>query len=70
MKNNTAKVWKVYDALVENGEALTAKQIRSRYGAGNPYQIIASLRNMGFEIGLNQTTNSKGESRNKYSYVA
>ena len=34
----------------QNGEELTAKQIRSRFGAGNPASIVQSLRFRGFAI--------------------
>ena len=48
------------------GEELTAKQIRSRFGAGNPASVIQSLRFRGFAIFSNSRTNSKGDVKNFY----
>ena len=53
-------------AALQNGEELTAAQIRSRFGAGNPHEVIRSLREKGFAIYLNERTNSKGEVTAKY----
>ena len=50
----------------QNGEELTAKQIRSRFGAGNPASIVQSLRFRGFAIYSNARTNSKGDVKNFY----
>jgi ribonucleotide monophosphatase NagD (HAD superfamily) len=49
-----------------NGDELTAAQIRTRFGAGNPGQIISSLREQGHAIYLNDSKNSKGETLSKY----
>lgn len=49
-----------------NGDKLTAKQIASRFGAGNPHEIVRSLRSKGYAIYLNEHTNSKGHVTNKY----
>jgi hypothetical protein len=53
-------------AALKNGEELTAAQIRSRFSAGNPHDIIRSLRSAGHAIYLNERTNSKGEVTQKY----
>jgi len=53
-------------AALQNGEELTAAQIRSRFGAGNPHEVIRSLRESGYAIYLNERTNSKGEVTLKY----
>ena len=53
-------------AALQNGEELTAAQIRSRFGAGNPHEVIRSLREEGYAIYLNERTNSKGEVTHKY----
>ena len=53
-------------AALQNGEELTAAQIRSRFGAGNPHEVIRSLREEGYAIYLNERTNSKGEVTQKY----
>ena len=53
-------------AALQNGDELTAAQIRSRFGAGNPHEVIRSLRAKGHAIYLNERTNSKGEVTQKY----
>jgi hypothetical protein len=53
-------------AALQNGDELTAAQIRSRFGAGNPHEVIRSLRSKGHAIYLNERTNSKGEVTQKY----
>ena len=61
-----SKSSRVLDALM-NGEQLTVKQIRSRYGVANPTALVDSLRQSGgFAIYSNARTNSKGETRNFY----
>jgi hypothetical protein len=56
---------KVLTAL-QNGQELTAKQIKARFGAGNPAAVIQALRFNGFPIYLNTVTDSKGRVYNKY----
>ena len=53
-------------AALQNGEELTAKQIRSRFGAGNPASVVQSLRFRGFPIYSNSRKNSKGDVKNFY----
>lgn len=65
-----SKINRVFNALIVDGQALTAKQIKARYRAGNPYQIIATLRQEGYDIELTETTNSKGQVVNKYALSA
>lgn len=60
---------RVYTALVVKGESLTAKQIASRYKAGNPYNSIYELRNEGYRIRLVETKNAAGYTHKKYRYV-
>jgi hypothetical protein len=68
-KNETSTaVDRVYEALVLNGERLTAKQIASRYSVANPYDTVYTLRREGFAIYLNQHTDSKGRVTNKYTF--
>ena len=50
----------------ERGEELTAKQMRSRFGAGNPGAIVQSLRFRGYPIYSNTRKNSKGVVKNFY----
>ena len=50
----TAKV----AAALENGAALTAKQISARYGIKNVRAVISKLRSEGFSIYLNKRVSS------------
>lgn len=52
--------------ILEGGETLTAKQIRNRVGAKNPYEIVRLLREKGYAIYANERKNSKGEVKNFY----
>ena len=63
-----SKIDRVYQALVINGEQLTAKQLSARYGIANPYDAVHRLRMEGYSIYLNEHTNSKGRVTNKYSF--
>jgi len=45
----------VLNAFV-SGEQLTAKQIASRFGVGNPTALVSSLRMDGYPIYLNEGT--------------
>jgi hypothetical protein len=53
-------------AALQKGDQLTVAQMRSRFGAGNPHEVIRTLREKGFAIYLNEHTNSKGEVTQKY----
>ena len=53
-------------SALQNGQELTAKQITSRYGAGNPGSVVSTLRMQGYPIYSNTRTNSKGETKNFY----
>jgi hypothetical protein len=53
MKTTATKQEKVLAAL-QNGEELTAKQIRSRYNVGNVRATVSALRMKGFPIYLNK----------------
>ena len=66
MVQNATKVEKVFTALVERGEELTAQQIKTRYGVSNPHDAVYQIRQMGYAIYLNEKTNSKGETVSKY----
>lgn len=65
MKSVT-KVEKVFEALVNRGEELTAQQIKTRYGVANPHDAVYQIRQMGYAIYLNERKNSKGETVGKY----
>jgi len=66
MVANATQVEKVFTALVERGEELTASQITSRYGVANPHDAVYQIRRMGYAIYLNDRKNSKGEVTQKY----
>jgi len=68
MTQNATQLDYVFEALVNRGEELTAAQITSRYGAGNPYELIRKIRNMGYAIYLNKRTDSKGRVTQKYRH--
>lgn len=53
-------------SALQNGEELTAAQIKARFSVGNPHEVIRSLREKGHAIYLNERTNSKGEYTQKY----
>ena len=50
----------------QNGEELTASQISARYGIRNVYDAIHTLRTQGYAVYLNERTNARGETVNKY----
>jgi len=56
---------KVLNALTE-GQELTAKQIKTRFGAGNPGAVIQALRFSGYSIYLNTHKDTKGRITKKY----
>lgn len=56
-------------AALSTGDELTAKQIRSRFGfstTNSVRAVISQLRRDGNAIYLNERTNSKGETTQKY----
>jgi hypothetical protein len=68
MLMSNTKVDRVYEALVVNGEQLTAKQIAARYNVANPYDAIYQLRMDGYPIYLNRHVDSKGRVTQKYRF--
>ena len=62
------KTDRVFEALVVNGEQLTAKQLASRYDIANPHDAVYQLRMSGYPIYLNKHTNSKGHVTHKYRF--
>jgi hypothetical protein len=65
---NTATATKqdrVLSAL-RNGEELTGKQIRARFGVGNARATVSALRMKGFPVYLNEHVDSKGRVTQKY----
>jgi hypothetical protein len=51
---------------LQAGEQLTAKQIASRFSAGNPHEVVRQLRAKGYAIFGNARTNSKGATKTFY----
>ena len=66
MVQNATQFDKVFEALVNRGEELSAAQIKSRYGAGNPHDLVYKIRQMGYAVYLNNRTDSKGRVTQKY----
>lgn len=65
---NTATATKqdrVLSAL-RSGEELTGKQIRARFGVGNPRATVSALRMKGFPIYCNEHVDTKGRVTQKY----
>lgn len=62
---NVTKSARLREAL-SNGEALTAAQIRARFGIANPTATISDLRFSGFVVYANQHTDTKGRVTTKY----
>ena len=56
-------------AALENGQTLTPAQIASRFRAANPYDLVYKLRNEGYDVKVNKTTNAKGKTLMRYSYT-
>jgi predicted ArsR family transcriptional regulator len=52
---------------LKNGEQLTAKQIRARFGIANPTATVSDLRlRQGYAVYANQHTDTKGRVSTKY----
>jgi predicted transcriptional regulator len=66
MTNNTKTIQSKVLASLQEGNELTAAQIKSRFGAGNPGAVIQALRFNGFPVYLNTVKDSKGRTYNKY----
>ena len=63
--NVTTKSGRLLEAL-NSGEALTAAQIKARFGIANPTATVSDLRFSGYAIYANQHKNSKGQTTTKY----
>jgi cytochrome oxidase Cu insertion factor (SCO1/SenC/PrrC family) len=64
----TTKVDRVFEALVLNGEELTAKQIAARYNVANPHDVVYQIRHRGYAIYLNEHVDTKGRVTQKYRF--
>ena len=51
---------------LQNGEQLTAAQIRARFGIANPTATVSDLRFAGFAVYANRRTDSNGRVSTKY----
>lgn len=51
---------------LQNGEELTAAQIRARFGIANPTATVSDLRFSGFAVYANRRTDTKGRVTTKY----
>jgi predicted ArsR family transcriptional regulator len=59
------KQTRLLEAL-QNGEQLTAKQMKARFGIANPTATVSNLRFSGFAVYANQHTDTKGRVTTKY----
>jgi predicted transcriptional regulator len=60
------KTQRLIDAL-QNGDQLTAKQIRARFGLKNPTATVSDLRlRLGYAVYANSHTDTKGRVSTKY----
>lgn len=60
------KTTRLVEAL-QNGEELTAKQIKARFGIANPTATISDLRlRSGFAVYANERKDTKGRVTTKY----
>jgi hypothetical protein len=62
------KTDRVFEALVQNGERLTAKQIAARYSIANPHDAVYQIRMKGYPIYLNKHKDTKGRVTHKYRF--
>lgn len=62
---NVTKQTRLLEAF-QNGEQLTAAQIKQRFGIANPTATVSDLRYAGFAIYANKRTNTRGETFTKY----
>jgi hypothetical protein len=62
------KTDRVFEALVTNGEQLTAKQLSARYNIANPHDAVYQIRMSGYPIYLNKHTDTKGRVTQKYRF--
>ena len=51
---------------LQNGEALTAKQITARFGVKNPTATISDIRFAGYAVYANPSKDTKGRVTTKY----
>ena len=66
--NMKTKQGKLFNALVVNGESLTASQISKRFGIKNPTATVSDIRYAGFAIYANQRTAGNGVRVTEYKH--
>ena len=62
------KQGKLFNALVNNGETLSASQIAKRFSIKNPTATISEIRHAGFAIYANQRTAGNGVKVTEYRH--
>jgi hypothetical protein len=62
------KQGKLFNALVLNGETLTASQISKRFGIKNPTATVSDIRYSGFAIYANKRTAGNGVKVTEYKH--
>lgn len=62
------KQGKLFQALVLDGEALTASQISKRFGIKNPTATISEIRYAGFPVYANQRKAGNGVRVTEYKH--
>jgi len=62
------KQGKLFNALVLNGETLTASQIAKRFSIKNPTATISDIRHAGFPIYANQRRAGNGVRVTEYKH--
>jgi len=65
MLNKASKQERLLEAF-QNGEQLTAAQIKARFGIANPTATVSDLRYSGFAVYANKHTDTKGRVSTKY----
>jgi Helix-turn-helix domain len=68
MFNMKTKQGKLFNALVLNGETLTASQIAKRFSIKNPTATISEIRHAGFAIYGNQRVAGNGVKVTEYRH--
>jgi len=64
----STKQGKLFNALVLNGETLTASQISKRFGIKNPTATVSDIRYSGFAIYANKRKAGNGVKVTEYKH--
>ena len=68
MFNLETKQGKLFQALVVNGEALTASQIKKRFSIANPRATVSEIRYAGFPVYANSRKAGNGVRVTEYRH--